>query len=85
MTPTRAWIALLALSAASTAVATTGATGPALALAVLALAGVKARLILGAYLGLSAAPAWARGFDLALALLIAAFAGLALAASEAIS
>ena len=80
MTPTRAWIALLALSAASTAVAATGATGPALALAVLALAGIKARLILGAYLGLSTAPDWARGFDLALALLLAGLAGLALAA-----
>ena len=85
MTPTRAWIALLALSAASTAVAATGATGPMFALAVLALAGIKARLILGVYLGLSAAPAWLRGFDLALALLLAALAGLALAASSAIS
>jgi hypothetical protein len=54
--------------------------GPAFVLGVLCLAGVKAHLILTRYLGLSAAPAWARGFDLVLVLLLALFAVLALAA-----
>lgn len=77
---TRAWLWLLALSAASTALAASGAAGAGFALAVLGLAGLKARVILQDYLGLAAAPAWARGFDLALALLLALFAVLALAA-----
>ena len=77
---TQAWAFLLALSAASTAMAASGASGPALILTVLALAGMKARVILSAYLGLAAAPGWQRGFDLGLALLLALFAGLALAA-----
>ena len=77
---TRAWALLLALSAASTALAASGLTGAALTLPILTLAGLKAHLILRDYLGLSVAPGWLRGFDLGLALLIVAFAGLALAA-----
>jgi hypothetical protein len=77
---TRAWTLLLALSAASTALAASGATGAAFVLCVLALSGLKARVILIDYLGLRAAPAWARGFDLALALLLLVFAALAIAA-----
>ncbi len=77
---TRAWALLLALSAASTALAASGATGAAFVLSVLALSGLKARVILIDYLGLRAAPAWAHGFDLALALLLLVFATLAIAA-----
>lgn len=77
---TKAWAWLLALSAASTALAASGAAGAALTLPVLALSGLKAHLILRDYLQLSTAPAWLRGFDLGLTLLILAFAGLALAA-----
>jgi Prokaryotic Cytochrome C oxidase subunit IV len=77
---TKAWAMLLALSAASTALAASGATGLALALPVLALSGLKAHVILRDYLHLSTAPGWLRGFDLGLTLLILAFEGLALAA-----
>lgn len=77
---TKAWAMLLALSAASTALAASGVTGAALALPVLALSGLKAHVILTDYLRLSTAPGWKRGFDLGLTLLILAFAGLALAA-----
>ena len=77
---TKAWAQLIALSAASTALAASGLTGAALVLPILMLAGAKAHVILRDYLGLSVAPGWLRGFDLGLALLIVAFAGLALAA-----
>ena len=77
---TRAWLALIAMSFASTGLAASGSRGAGFGLVVLALAGLKARVILSAYLGLSAAPSWQRGFDLVLALLLVLFAGLALAA-----
>ena len=76
---TKAWALMIALSAASTALAASGLTGAALVLPILMLAGLKAHVILRDYLGLSVAPGWLRGFDLGLALLIVAFAGLALA------
>jgi hypothetical protein len=77
---TKAWGWLLALSAASTALAASGLSGAALALPILILAGLKAHVILRDYLRLSTAPGWLRGFDLGLALLILTFAGLSLAA-----
>lgn len=77
---TRAWAMLLALSAASTALAASGVGGAALVLPVLALSGLKAHVILRDYLRLGIAPGWMKGFDLGLALLILGFAGLALAA-----
>lgn len=80
MTVTRAWFLLLALSGASTLLAASGLAGAAFTVAVLALAGAKARLILSSYLGLDAAPAIRFGFDLALAALLVLFAVLALAA-----
>lgn len=79
MTPTQAWLVLLALSAGSTLAAGSGLAGPMLALIVLALAWAKARVILGAYLGLQTAPGWQRAFDLGLALLLAVMAALAVA------
>jgi Prokaryotic Cytochrome C oxidase subunit IV len=80
MTPaTKAWAILIALSAASTALAASGLGGASLALPILALAGLKAHVILKDYLQLSTAPGWLRGFDLGLSLLIFTFAGLALA------
>jgi hypothetical protein len=78
MTPTRAWAWLLALSALSTAAASLP-QGVPLAVGVLALAWLKAQVILGAYLRLSQAPDIARGFALVLGLVLAAFAGLAVA------
>lgn len=77
---TKAWAMLLALSAASTALAASGVTGVALSLPVLMLSGLKAHVILRDYLGLAVAPGWLRGFDLGLTCLILAFAGLSLAA-----
>ena len=77
---TRSWLILMGLSAISTAFAASGLSGAGFTLAVLALAGLKARVILSAYLGLSAAPGWQRGFDLGLTLLLALMATLALAA-----
>jgi hypothetical protein len=65
---TRAYLALLALSAASTLVAAAGLSGRWLALLVLTLAWGKARLILNRYLGLAQAPGIARGFALVLAI-----------------
>lgn len=80
MTATRAWIGLLGLSAASTLLATMVDGGAWFVIAVLGLAGAKARLILSSYLGLSAAPSIQAGFDMALAALLLLFAGLAIAA-----
>lgn len=77
---TKAWAMLLALSAASTALAASGFTGAALVVPVLMLSGLKAHVILRDYLGLRVAPGWLRGFDLGLTLLLLGFAGLALAA-----
>ncbi|MGB4829362.1 MAG: cytochrome C oxidase subunit IV family protein [Paracoccaceae bacterium] len=77
---TRAWAILLALSAASTGLAASGIAGAGLSLSVLVLAGMKARVILGAYLGLASAPSWQRGFDLTLGLFLAVLAVLAIAA-----
>jgi hypothetical protein len=79
MTITRAWLMLLALSAASTALAASGLGGAGFAIAVLVLAGAKARLILSDYLGLAGAPAIRTGFDLSLALVLILFATLAVA------
>ena len=67
----RAWIALALLSLASTALAQWDLAGLAQAVAgaaILTLAFFKARLILGRYLGLAAAPYWQRGFNLVIAL-----------------
>lgn len=84
---TRAWILLLALSVASTLLslgAARGAfTGSAVTLggaAILALAWTKARTILNAYLRLDEAPAFRRGFGLALGLYALLLLGLFLAA-----
>lgn len=76
---TKAWALLIALSAASTALAASGLGGVGLVLPILALSGLKAHVILRDYLGLSVAPVWLRGFDLGLTLLILIFGGLALA------
>lgn len=75
MTPLRAWLLLIALSAATTALALAGAPG----LLILAIAWLKARLILGVYLGLDHAPSMRRGFDVVLALMLAGMGGLYLA------
>lgn len=67
----RAWLALVGLGAATSAFAALGGSPPVswpLAAAVLALAWLKARLILARYLGLAAAPTWRRGFETVLGL-----------------
>jgi hypothetical protein len=67
----RAWLALVALGLAASAIAALVGPPPVPRLAaagVLALAWAKARLILARYLGLAAAPAWRRGFETVLAL-----------------
>ncbi|MEI2686990.1 MAG: nitric oxide reductase F protein [Cypionkella sp.] len=82
---TRAWIALLALSAITTtlAVVQPALTGWAIAASsslLLVLAWLKARVILARYLGLAAAPDWLRGFNLVLALYAILLLALTLAA-----
>lgn len=79
MTLHRTWAALVALSFLTAALTAANPTRAALVMGVLALAGLKYRLILRHYLELWQSPAWARGFDLVLALLLASFAGLLLA------
>lgn len=80
---TRAWLTLLALSASTAALAVAQPrlaawAVPAASAALLLLAWVKARVILKHYLGLSAAPAWLRGFTVVLAIYCAVLLGLAL-------
>ena len=80
---TRAWVALIALSAASTMLALVvprGTGSAAVGAAILALAWLKARVILRRYLGLAAVPDIGRGFDLVLALVMLGALGLYLAA-----
>ncbi len=76
---TRAWLWLVAWSAATSLAAALAGTGrwhPALAAVVLALAGLKAVQILRHYLGLQAAPSWRRGFEAVLGLYLALLFGL---------
>ena len=66
----RAWLALVLLSAAGTALSVSApaqAMPAGLGLALLALAFVKARLILLGYMGLAQAPSWRGGGVAALA------------------
>lgn len=79
MTLHRTWGALVALSFLTAALTAATPTRAALVMGVLALAGLKSRLILRHYLELWQSPTWARGFDLVLVFLLIAFAGLALA------
>ncbi len=71
----RAWIVLVAASAATTAFAVLHAHGLWVAVALIALALVKSRVILSDYLGLSRVPPIRRGFMAVLIL----WAGVALA------
>ena len=74
----RAWLTLIALSAGSTALALARPALPgqavhaAIGAAILLLAFVKARVILGRYLGLDAVPPIRRGFDAVLGLFFTA-------------
>ncbi len=70
----KAWMALIALSLGTVLVAsdTVSAHGGMIAgAAVLVLGGLKARVILGRYLGLSGSRFWTRTFDLAIGLFLA--------------
>lgn len=70
----QAWGMLLALSLSTTALTLVdrpGATRMAVAVMVLALAGIKGRIILARYLHLAASHFWTRAFDVALGLFIA--------------
>lgn len=63
-----AWVTLVVLSAATTAMTLIDASGTvriAVAAGVLMLAGLKARVILGSYLQLRHSQFWTRAFDLA--------------------
>lgn len=76
---TKAWVKLVALGFCTAALASVHLAQPAWRLlagaCVLLLAGAKARLILGQYLGLKSSRFWTNVFDLVLALfLVAAFA-----------
>ncbi len=75
----RGWLTLLALSLVSTAIALWPIPPGWRAVggwAILTLAWLKARVILGCYLGLTDAPFWARGFGIALALFCTLLLGL---------
>jgi len=75
----RAWGWLVGLGLATTAAAggvSSGAAVPVLGVLLLAVAFLKARLILGRYLGLDRAPAWRRAFLGAIAALLMLLAGL---------
>lgn len=70
----QAWGMLLALSFSTTALTLVDrpvATRMGIAVLVLVLAGVKARIILARYLGLAASHFWTWAFDVALGLFIA--------------
>ena len=75
----RAWAWLVGLGLATTAAAEgigAGLAVPVLGTGLLAVAFVKARLILARYLGLDAAPAWRRGFEAAIGAFLVLLAGL---------
>lgn len=73
----RAWIALIVLSLCSTVFARVALPWPAVTgAAILTLAWLKARIVLGRYMGLAAVPAWRRGFDICLGLACLLFLGL---------
>lgn len=80
----RAWTALIGLSLCSTLVSLgdlpPGLTALSGAL-VLALAWLKARVILARYLGLESAPFWRRGFEISLAVFGLLLLGLYLAST----
>lgn len=76
--PTRdlvqAWVALLILSFGTVLIASTGRSALSagwIAGSVLILAGLKGRIILARYLGLSGSRFWTRAFDLVLVLFLA--------------
>jgi hypothetical protein len=73
------WLALLVFSFVSTLIAAWPIPPQWQALAgavILTLAWLKARVILGRYLGLAQAPFWARGFGVSLALFCGLLLGL---------
>lgn len=75
----RAWGLLVGLSAAGAAIThLPDFTGGAVL--ILAMAVIKARLILHHYLGLAGAPSWRRGFDMAVAAVCLLLGALAVAA-----
>ncbi|MBJ6373071.1 nitric oxide reductase F protein [Sedimentitalea arenosa] len=74
-----AWLALLVFSFASTLISVfpvPTTVQPFAGAMILTLAWLKARVILGRYLGLVNAPFWARGFGISLALFCALLLGL---------
>lgn len=75
----KAWGALVVLSIGTVAIALVGASGERgvlAAAAVLALAGIKAHVILTRYLGLSGSRFWTLTFDLAIGIFLAVAFGL---------
>ncbi|MAN99693.1 MAG: nitric oxide reductase F protein [Roseovarius sp.] len=79
----RAWGWLIGLSLCSTGVSLwhwPATLTPLAGALILTLGWLKARVILGRYLGLEAAPFWRRGFDIALALSCLLLLGLYLVA-----
>ena len=73
----QAWMTLVVLSFGTVLIASTGATSSTwFAGSVLVLAGLKARVILARYLGLSGSRFWTRTFDLAIGLFLALAFGL---------
>jgi len=77
-----AWIALIVLSLATTALSIAGSDKtwvPVTGTAILLIAWIKARLVLARYMGLAAAPSWQGGFDICLGIFVLVLGGLYLA------
>lgn len=75
----QAWGALVVLSIGTVLIASAGASGRGgafMAAGVLALAGLKARVILARYLGLAGSRFWMRTFDLVIGIFLALAFGL---------
>jgi len=78
-----AWTALIVLSLSTVLLASRGGpAGPFVALGVLVLAGMKARMILARYLGICGSRFWTRTFDLVIGLFLALCFGLYLFGSQ---
>lgn len=75
--PAKALFALICLSIATTVLASSPLGGTLWVVVVfLVLSGLKARIVLNSYLGLSASPFWSRGFTGFVTLFLIAIVGL---------
>lgn len=84
----RAWIGLVVLSMGTVLIAsagTSGHSGTLMAVSVLVLAGLKARVILSRYLGLSGSRFWTRTFDMIIGTFLTVSFGLYMFGSQVVT